>query len=403
MRGCRAKFGAVKLDEFIENCSHAGKLESEGSFSVDSVAAFRKTLASALPEPHFYLFQLLQGLLKAGCRDIKVAVGRRENRITFRDHTGALADLEALAGEFKKGLSVASSDPLDLIMSGLVTALGCHISSAEFYYGKQRIQVDVNGMTHEQTSTAAQEPYILLRRSLEKGLSYSWSRIWGARKEEFRIRKAFEHSPVPILIAGLPTKPRARWRRTFEGEDLFALVEAVVVATDHPNHIGELEPEPEALDGSNLHIGACAKKSVGCESAVAPSLTLIALNASGEQLQGSLSVDTWNKRRWTICLTNRNNSLAEVEWIRNGLTISHQQIDLGRPGLHLVAPADDLEVDASGYELVENQAYEKALEEARGYLKKIEASLDGTALRGALKNLERDPEEVLESFPYLSL
>ncbi|MCA9778642.1 MAG: hypothetical protein KC800_18065, partial [Candidatus Eremiobacteraeota bacterium] len=71
------------MDEFINQRTAGGKMESEGSFTVDSLAALRKTLSSALPEPHYYLFQILQGLIQAGAGEIKVAIGRRENRISF--------------------------------------------------------------------------------------------------------------------------------------------------------------------------------------------------------------------------------------------------------------------------------------------------------------------------------
>ena len=232
----------MSLDDFIERCVAAGLFESEGTFTVDSLGAFRKTLAAALPEPHYYLFQVLQGILKAGGQDVKVAVGRLDNKITFQDPGRFFANLDLLASHFQKGLSVASNHPLDLMMSGLVTSLGCQIERAEYYCGHHKLTVGLQGLKQETVSRVAQTPYILFRRAQEKGLTGSWSRIWGARKEEFRIRKSFEYSVTPIQIAGLPTNPKASWRRLLEGEERFALLEVAVLSPHTPNHCGEFSP-----------------------------------------------------------------------------------------------------------------------------------------------------------------
>ena len=393
----------MKLDEFIENCSQGGELDSEGSFSVDSVGALRKTLASALPEPHYYLFQLLQALNQIEAREVKVAVGRRENRISFLDAENRLADLDKLSGYFRKGLSVASSDPLEQIMTGLVTSLGCHVSSAELHTGNKKLSVTVKGLSVEEVSRTAERSSLVLRRALEKGLSYSWSRIWGARKEEFRIRKAFEHTPRPFSIAGLATSPRANWRRSIEGEGRFCLVEAVVLAPEAVNHIGEEHKSLTKTD-SPLHITEVDGKSASddTELAVVPTFLMLALNRSGEPDADNLTENDWQQRRWTLALTNSGNEMAEVQFVRNGFNIAQRKLDLGLPGLHVVGPADDLAVDATGYGLVENDNYEERVNEAKQMVNHLKEALKKLPVHEALKQMGKNPQGVLTSFPWIN-
>jgi hypothetical protein len=392
----------MNLDEFITKCSGEGELESEGSFSVDSLGALRKTLASALPEPHFYLFQLLQPLIQAKSSDIKVAIGRRENRISFQDTNQVFSDLDALEGKFQKGLSVASNNPLELIMSGLVTSLGCHVSSAELHYGHQKLAVTVDGLSRTKLVRET-PPVLVLRRSLEKGLSYSWSRIWGARKEEFRIRKAFEHSPIPVSIAGLDTVPRAGWRRGIEGDGKLALAEVAVLALEAPNHRGESQEKLKRVDGEpRLYVCEPARSTPeGTDLAVAPNLFMMACDDEGAPLEQDLTEKAWQKRRWTVCFTNCGNEKAAILFVRNGLSVERQEIDFKLPGLHLVAPADDLSVDATGYKLVRNEALQKRIEEAKWVVFKAQESLQKLPLAHNLQNLGQDPERLRADFPWL--
>lgn len=394
----------MSLENFIENCRAAGLFESEASFTIDSLAAFRKILASTLPETHYYLFQTLQGLLKAEAQEIKVAIGRRENRISFQDPQRFFANLDVLAGHFQKGLSVASNHPLDLMMSGLVTSLGAHVECAEIHCAHQKLIVGIQGLRQEQTSRPAATPYILFRRAQEKGMMASWSRVWGARKEEFRIRKAFEYSVTPLSIAGLSTSPKASWRRILDGEDRFALLEAAVLSPHTPNHRGEHRARSEELEGyPSFRLGEAPEiDPEGHVIAIAPSLLMLALNSAEEPVTDPLSSEMWDRRRWTFCFTNADNSEAEVQFIRNGFTIAHHEIPLGVPGLTVVAPADHLDVDATGYALVRNSRYSDTIEEARRLLKKIQNQVDPEVLRQGLIAQKRLPEETLAQFEWLT-
>lgn len=400
-RAAQTKGSPVKLDEFIEKCGQDGQLESEGSFSIDSLGALRKSLASALPEPHYYLFQLLQALHQIGAGDVKVAVGRRENRITFLDPQEALSDLNKLSSYFQKGLSVSSNDPLEQIMSGLVTSLGCHVSSAELHSGNQKLSVTVKGLTVDNLSREVSRPSLVMKRALEKGLSYSWSRIWGARKEEFRIRKSFEHSPLPIQIAGLSTTPRASWRRSMEGDGRFCLVEVAVLNPGSPNHAGEEhKSSKKGTDAFYLTEAEGHGASDNTELAVVPTYLLLGLDAQGAVIQEPLSDSDWNQRLWTFALTNSGEKLAQVQFVRNGFNIETQNVDLGLAGLHIVAPADDLAVDATGYKLVQNEAHQRRLEEAQKMVETIKQTLQELPLERVLSQMGKSSQGVLASFPW---
>ncbi len=394
----------MHLDEFIEKCSGQGRIESEGSFSVDSLAALRKTLASALPEPHYYLFQLLQSLVLAEASDIKVGIGRRENRISFHDKNRTFADLDEVAAKFQKGLSVAANSPLDLFMSGLVTALGCHIASAEFHSGYEKLVVSVNGLSRTKLSREASTPTIHLQRSLKRGLSYSWSRIWGARKEEFRIRKSFEYSPIPISVAGLDTSPRSGWRRALDGDERYALAEVAFLSAGRANHRGEAQEVVTRVPTSPFlhHCQAQEKRAEGSEVSVAPNLFFMAVDPEGTPLETAFCAEKWGQRQWTVCLTNGANAKANILFVRNGCTVLQTEADLGLPGLHLVAPADDLQVDATGYQLVKNKAFQVRMQQAQRKVQESKRILESQDLTTALQAMGKDPESILADFDWLN-
>jgi len=388
----------VNLDEFIKERSTAGRMDSEGSFTVDSLAALRTTLASGLPEPHYYLFHILQGLIQSGATEIKVAIGPRENRISFLDPERSFTDLEALAATFKDGLSVASNDPLEQVMVGMTCSLSDHMDRAEFLYDSECVRVTEGGLEHL-TTVHPSTPAVVLRRHLETGLSFSWSRIWGARKEEFRIRKRFEHSPVPLSIAGLLTEPRNSWRRG-EQEGHFALLEVAVLGTD--NHRGEPLGEAREVEGSAwmLRCGSSHPEPKGTDLVIAPNLFVAALDGTQPVMAQELE-HRWEFRQWTLCFTTHTEGPAEIQFVKNGCHLQTHQADLGLPGLRIVAPAEGLKVDASGYQVVENDAFRARLEEARALIGKAVEMLKAEDLRGALLAGGDDPDEVLSRFNWL--
>ena len=393
-----SKVTAVNVDDFINQRTADGKMESEGSFSVDSLSALRKTLSSALPEPHYYLFQLLQGLVQAGASDIKVAIGRRENRISFQDPEKRFTDTDALAATFNEGLTVSSNNPLEQVMSGMTTALSDHIHKSEFLYDQEKVSVTTDGIEKATTSKAS-EPCVVFRRTIEKGLSFSWSRIWGARKEEFRIRKRFEHSPLPISIAGLPTEPHSSWRRGVE-EGHFALVEVAVL--DGKNHRGEPIDKTQPVSGSDWlrRCDSIHKKAEGPDLAIAPNLYAAALK-NGQPVSADDLEEEWSTRLWTLCFTSHTDAPGQLLFVRNGCNLESRSFDLGIGGLQIVAPADDLTVDASGYKIVENGMLNARISEARSLVDRVVELLKTEDLRKAVTDGGDDPDEVLGRFDWL--
>jgi len=66
-----------------------------------------------------------------------------------------------------------------------------------------------------------------------------------------------------------------------------------------------------------------------------------------------------------------------------------------------VAPADDLTVDASGYQVVENDAFEAVVKEAKNLVEKAVEMLKAEDLATALAAGGDDPQEVLSRFDWL--
>ena len=85
------------------------------------------------------------------------------------------------------------------------------------------------------------------------------------------------------------------------------------------------------------------------------------------------------------------------------MTMERQVVDLGWPGLYLLAPADDLDVDASGFSLVHNAKLEQRLDEGRELLRRVAASIGLADLVQLMERLGKpqETELVSKAFPGL--
>jgi hypothetical protein len=338
------------MDSYIEDRRQEGQLDSEGVFTVDALSALRKTLASALPEPHYYLLQIAQGLVAGGASGIEVAVGRHATRFRFRDAEGVFSDLEAARERLGKALTLSSPRPLDLLLTGMATAIGSEMDRADLTAAGERRSLQVSyqlAAVVDRPAAMEVEPTALLElhRTASMGLSFGWSRIWGARSEEEELQKRFEFAQPPLRIAGLAPTPGSFWSKQASGgaapgEPGPFLTEVAVIEAEPPHHRG-----PE------LGLTRCPQRR--------------AFTAAGEALKLDPEAAEWQRRRWTFMATSGAAQQAEVTWIRHGLVLETTSHELGLPGLRVLAPAEGLDVDASGYSLVRNHKLEARLRQAR--------------------------------------
>lgn len=326
------------MDSYLEDQRHAGELDSEGSFSIDPLAALRKTLASALPEAHYYLFQICQGLIAGGARDIQVAVGRASTRFTFEDPEGTFSNLEAEKGLLSlQSLALSSPAPRDLLMTGMATAIGSEMDRAVLRSPgrEQALQITLESADLIPVATVKGASSLELHRVESRGLSFAWTSIWGAREEEGELLQRYAFSPVNLSVGGLLTSPCARFPRFLGMAGATVLREAVVLGS----RASHRAPSEGGVEG-----------------------VVLLLSPDGEVLgEGTAE----GERLWSLYRTDGDDPEARLVWIRNGQLLQVTREELGLPGLLLLAPAEGLDVDASGYSLVHNETYEQRLEQAR--------------------------------------
>lgn len=359
------------MDSFIEDQRHVGELDSEGSFTVDTLGAMRKTLASSLPEPHYYLFQIVQGLVAGGARNIEIAVGRHATRFHFADPSGVFTDLEAARARLFQGLTLSSSRPLDLVLTGMATAVGSEMDRADLHPGDapQSLQISLDEASivprpdgHPGDSASCLE----LHRSVSKGLSFAWTRIWGARGEEGDLQRRFEFATPPLKVAGLSTTPGGGWRSEvpeLPGVGRLVLMEAAVIEPARPNHRGPRTQRPAPDHSSAL---LCLHRQ--------------AFDEQGNELPLAEDAEDWERRSWSFFGVASAQVESPVWWIRNGMTVERTLLDLGLPGLLVLAPAEGLDLDASGYALVRNDKFTARVETAA----RLAQQTLGAASRAAL-------------------
>lgn len=412
----------MEMETYIQEQRHQGTLESEGAFSVDTFAAFRITLASALPEPHYYLFLILQGLLAAKAERVEVAIGRHSTRFGFEDTQAQLTDLEAIQERVGRGLTLASSRPEDMVLVGMATSVGQEMDRADLSsVGPQDAPAPSLQLSPQQIQIVAQperrprteHSSIVLHRNIGSSQSFAWTRVWGARREEGEVLRRFEHSEPPIKVAGLPTSPRPLWSAlepVGESGPLILLEAAVLAEPDAPAHrahsIHPMLPAPNDLGeeiSPELNARLTASFQQGEHDLPPRCLFRRAFSPGREALHGEISPVAWQRRRWTVFFTSRQRPETEFIWIRHGLTLERERIDLGWPGLYVIAPAEDLDMDASGFGIVANARYEQRLQEAKEMIETIASSLSKSQVEQLLQRLEQVDQmpAIASAFPWL--
>jgi hypothetical protein len=209
---------------------------------------------------------------------------------------------------------------------------------------------------------------------VSKGLSFAWTRIWGARGEEGDLQRRFEFAAPPLKIAGLATCPGSSWRGEVPlaaGCGRVILMEAAVLDPDRPNHRG---PEfAELSKPGNSSEVRCFHR--------------LAFNDRGEALALGSGAADGQTRRWSFYRTAGRDAQATIWWIRHGMTVEKTYADLGLPGVLILAPADGLDLDASGYALARNERFEARVRQAG----ELGRQTLGSVTREQLAELLRQP------------
>ncbi len=412
----------MEMESYIESQRHQGQLDSEGAFTIDTLAALRISLASALPEPHYYLLLILQGLIAARADRIEVAIGRNSTKFSFHDGHQKFSDLKALQARVRRGLTLASPSAQDLVVAGMATSVGQEMDRADLFcatdldsphhileLSSSRVEI----VTHPQRRASTEPSSVLLHRNVNRAQSFAWTRVWGARREESEILRRFEHAEPAIKVAGLPTSPRPLWTHIDPlgtAGPVILLEAALLAEAGSPAHRAYsvhpmLPAENEVGEEISTELNATLTGSPALEDQNLPPRCLFrrAFSSRGEALSGELSPETWQRRRWSFFFTSHQRAESEIVWIRNGLTLERQRLDLGWPGLVVLAPAENLDLDASGFAIVANSNYEQLLQEAQELAQTVASSLTEAHVEKLLQRLGQ-PEQlssISAAFPWL--
>jgi hypothetical protein len=91
----------------------------------------------------------------------------------------------------------------------------------------------------------------------------------------------------------------------------------------------------------------------------------VAFNDRGEALALGPEGADGQTRRWSFYRTAGRDAQSTIWWIRNGMTVEKTYADIDLPGVLILAPADGLDLDASGYALACNDKFEARVRQAK--------------------------------------
>lgn len=393
-----------------------GHLDSEGSFTLDSQKAVEKTNRFGLEKPHYYLGKLVQGLVALQPQRVEVRCGRKE--LKLRAVGPSLSSWDEAAKEAYYQSSKLAGISQNELETGFLACASANLRIELRICQRMQIEfLSSDGETRRDFQSSQGEPYLELR--LFRPPPESWlRRLMGPREipdEHSLLSLLGEYCPVDLFLDGRRVNQSTlggdrRLREAAFGQSEFHLAEMTVrepdLAVSGAVGIEEWEQrfpyysfqqkQANSAQIPGQRTGYITPRG-GFDQQNIPRARCFSLSERGSGLPSL----------WMV-LRNHLAPKATVHFIKKGLLIQTLQIDLGCPGILAVCTATKLRYDASGYKLVENDAFQHRINYLRHYARVMAGDLRwaltndtnilGGETYGSYVHLLPDPVEAVDAF-----
>lgn len=306
--------------DLLERLQSEGQRDSSGKFTLDRRRGAPKLAAYTLPEPAFYMLRLVQSAVTSGATAITVRAGQRGVEMV---HDGRL-DPELVEWLFHCQSEADCPAAIRSLASGVRCALAVGVRSLSLRCWDGR-----RGVSQEWQSGGSRV--------------MNWSATGPARLE-FRLQRWLRFQ----LLGGLRALSLdlldllSRSRRS--------MVPEAAAVYDRCPYLGPaLTLNGRRVNSFSLGRGRLqVERRVSARNPDSPS-SFRAPDDSARPLEAIIG--------WTAM----SGPASVVTWLREGVTVMQEELELGRPGVRALLSSDGLQTDLSGFRLVHDGAYRERL------------------------------------------
>jgi len=317
------KAGVDCIDDYFRE----GLLDSSGTFTL-SVAESCAKLHRYQLQPGLFFTKWVQAAVTLGCEKIRIDFAPTLT-LTMLGQGSGLLRVEALLEHLKTPLELASGSPESSILLGILAsqepksqALTLHLKDPA---GGLVMQVRAGEVRAHPTPGAG----------LDWSLQVSLSESYDLRD---LLNQRCGYCPVPLVMDEVPLE--SPWGRLKPEE--FHIAEAYL-ESEGPARLRL--PRPDSRPGW------CQVHGRDYQLLKTPHSQIFLLSYPA----GATAWDT------ALALTSEAQAASQVHWVKAGVIIESERVDLGTPGVLAVASAHYLQTDLSQFTLRRDEAYQARL------------------------------------------
>ena len=299
------------VERYVDSQADPGTLDSEGVFTLDSASAGEKSARHRFEKPGVYVLKFLQTAEALKCPKFDVKVGMRDVRFSFQNEDLSQKRAERARTHFLLGVEAAAliSKTLFVARDGEET----QPEAVDFRAAGQTVVKIHRGFTSDSLLS------IVHRASEHKALS---------RPAVF--------AATQIYLDGWPI---TRGWGPLDGKSKLSYV-----PTQRPFYLAEAYLKTAKENGLPVFRFPRTKWT---KEHTEPILDLFEQEATGDLYRCTMA----------LAVSSKFETLARVCFVSDGLIVESLAVNLGFPGLTLVASARGLDTDLSTLRLVRNEQY----------------------------------------------
>jgi hypothetical protein len=366
------------MDSFLEQQADQGRVHSRNAeFGVDLERSLRKLSEFGFVERHEYLLKVLQAAEALGGRELQCKLGVRENSISFlfqvRDDVSPEEVGETILGRARNPSLAARH-----LAGAMLSARGMESPLVEWSFDQSRLRFGDVVETRTQYRLGEEARARFVCRHPAKFLRRNLWRLWpGYTSEQHHaIYERARYYPRPIRLDGREIE-RGWSRKSFAPGAWFDymslpyylmdgyLVDSLLPTFPFPNSSTE-EYEPiQHTDRLCLFRNSSMKKSEDILTVPAkPDQKFQPVPTLFRVLRGTKRNEDV-KCSVAIAVPLILKGPARLIFLKDGLTCRAKRVELGCPGMLVVASADGLQTDLTEFSVIENKKYQERVERIR--------------------------------------
>ena len=371
----------LKLDVMLARFRADGEAQDSGAFTIDSEKAVERSARFQLPDPYFWVLKVLQALHLSGAQELQIQAGGRKVYLLADVAPSGFDSIETLFSELMRDTSSANP-ALRHLAIGLRASLAIKSRSLTLRVrqdGQQReFVLKSGGWRDVKTSPCAEGEEcfeLTVIRSVSEKMSYRWfilnsnlsdvifRRATALTKEKKVINERFDFARGEISLGKHSVNRREFGTARFKGYEI-----------SQDSDPGKTKPSlfQRWVDSDSL-IGDAASGRHHLAELVVPSekpggfflgershATVSNLNES-EILEKGLR----NGYSRAFALRMDLARTALIYFWEDGVLIDRKSFSGATPGLIALIDANGLQKDLTTFQVIENDEYERILDEVR--------------------------------------